>query len=65
MKKPSLKAKSLFGQFKTVGNKVCRKRYNITSVYLHDKQLDKVDKIKKKYSVSFGYIIRTLIDSLE
>ena len=65
MKKSSLKAKSLFGQSKTVRKKVCNKRIMIASVYLKDNQLDKVDRIKKKYGVTVSHILRTLIDSLE
>jgi hypothetical protein len=61
MKKSSLKAKSLFGQSKTVRNR----RNKLTAVSLHTKQVDKLIKIKKKYGVTVSYIVRTLIDSLE
>lgn len=61
MKKPSLKAKSLFGQSKTLHNK----QNKFTGITLHTKQVDKLIRIKKKYGVTVSHILRTLIDSLE
>lgn len=41
------------------------KKQNIRSVHLHNEQLAKLARIKKKYNVSVSHILRTLIDTLE
>jgi uncharacterized protein YaeQ len=57
-----IKAQNLF--VKNVSKK-CIQKQNIRSVHLHDEQLEKLDKIKKKYNVSVSHILRTLVDTLE